>query len=130
MALTAQVAALARDRRVDGDPAACQRPGLDDARELVPDHERRGEPAVADPALLEPVQVGAADADGLHAHKALARARLGRRLVAEADVAGAVEAGDPHQRVRLSVTPAADTCSSPSWISASRPAASASPPTM
>ena len=79
MALTAEVAALARDRRVDGDAAARQRAGLDDARELVPDHERRGEAAVADPALLEPVQVGAADADRLHPHQALARARLGRR---------------------------------------------------
>ena len=132
MALAAQVAALARDRRVDGHAPAGQRPLLHDARELVPDHERRGQPRVADRALLEPVQVGAADADGLHADEALPRFRSRRRLVAQPHVAHAVEARDPHgSRVRVSEAPSSVTCSSPSWMSPRRAAASpAALPTM
>ena len=133
MALAAQIAVLARDRRVDGDAAAGQRAGLDNARELVPDHQRGVQARVSDRALVEPVQVGSADADGLDAHERLARPRLGLRLVGHAQVADAVEARDAHQRPRVRVkdAPSRETCSSPSWISARRPAASlSSPPTM
>ncbi len=87
MTLEAARANAARERRVDGDAPPVERPALDDAGELVPGHHRPREPRAADAAVLEPVQVRAAEADGLHAHEALARARLGHGLVGDAHVA-------------------------------------------
>jgi hypothetical protein len=97
IALEAARAAPAVQRRVDRDAAPVERAALDDARELVTDDERAGEPRVADPALLVPVQVGAAQPDGLDAHQALVRARLAYGLVGHADVAGAVQPGGTAQ---------------------------------
>ena len=49
------------------------RPRLDHADELVTEDERPRQDDVADPALAEPVQVGAAQADGGDAHEHLVR---------------------------------------------------------
>jgi hypothetical protein len=77
---------------------AGSRTSFDDADELVPEHERLREDGVADPRLLEPVPVGAAQADGGHAHEHLAGCCSRRRLVVQAKVAGAVKAKHLHDR--------------------------------
>jgi hypothetical protein len=102
VALEAARAVAAVQRGVDRDAAPVERAALDHAGELVADHERAGEPRVADPALLVPVQVGAAEADGLDVDEALVRARIAHGLVGKPDVSGAVQAGD---RAQLTSSP-------------------------
>ena len=94
MALQAALAVPAVQRGVDGDAAAVERAALDDARELVADHERVPELRVPDAGLLVPVQVRAADAHGRDAHQALTVADRGHGLPGDAHIAGAVQAGD------------------------------------
>ena len=65
---------------------------------LVAEDERAREDGVADPGLVVPVQVGAADADRGHPDQCLARPRDRGGLVGEPEVAGAVEAERPHRR--------------------------------
>ena len=89
-----RVAVPAVQRGIDRDPHAVERAALDHAGELVADHERVRELGVADAALLEPVQVRAADPDGLDPHQALLRPRRWHGLLGEAQVAGPVEARD------------------------------------
>jgi hypothetical protein len=84
------------NRRVDGDALARARPALDDADELVPEHERLREDGVADARFLEPVPVGAAQADGGHAHEHLAGSGRRRRLVVQAEIACGVQAEHLH----------------------------------
>ncbi len=66
----------------------------DDAAELVAEHERTLEPGVADRALPVPMQIRAAQADRGHPQEHLVRAARGHRLGADAEVAGAMEAGN------------------------------------
>jgi hypothetical protein len=87
VALEAGQAAPAVDGRVDRGEAAVRRA----ARELVAGHERPRDPRAADAALLEPVQVGAAQPDGRDAHQRLALRRRGHGLVVQTHVACAVE---------------------------------------
>ena len=94
VAFEAALADAARQRRVDGDPPPVERSPLDDPRELVAGDDRRGQPRVADPALLEPVQVRSAQAHGLHAHQALPRPGLAHGLVGDAHVARPVQSRD------------------------------------
>jgi hypothetical protein len=54
---TAQVAVLTGDGRVDRHALAVPRAALDNARHLVPDHQRLDQPGVADAGLGVPVQV-------------------------------------------------------------------------
>ena len=98
MALEAALAASAGERRIDGDAPAVERTALDDARELVADHERLREARVADAALLVPVQVGAAEPDRLDAHEALPRAGRLHRLLRNAHVTDAVHTSDRAER--------------------------------
>ena len=92
MALEAERAALARDRGLDRHEAAVLGP----ARHLVAGHDRPRDPAAADAALLEPVEVRSAEADRLDADEHLAGAGRRALLVVEADVAKAVQSGDAH----------------------------------
>ena len=92
MAVAAERAGLARDGRVDRDPPSVLR----DPRELVAEHERSREPRLADPALAEPVQVGAAEADRGDAHERLAVARLRALFLVQAQVARRVQAQRAH----------------------------------
>ena len=64
---------------------------------LVAEDERTREDGVADPGLVVPVKVGAADADRRHADQRLARAGDRGGLVREPEVAGAVEAERLHR---------------------------------
>jgi hypothetical protein len=94
MALQAALAVPAVQCGVDGDAAAVERAALDHARELVADDQRVCELRVADPALVVPMQVRAADPHGLHAHQALPRAGRRPRLVGDAQVAHPVQPRD------------------------------------
>ena len=89
-------AAAARHRRVEHDALARARPLRDDAGELVAEDERLAQHRVADPALEEPVPVGAAETDAADAHEHLARLRLGVRLVVQPQLAGGVQAQRLH----------------------------------
>ncbi len=93
----ARLANAAGVGRVDRDALACPRSGLDRRHELVAEHERPSHRGIADRALGEPVPVGAAQADGLHAQEQLALARLGRLFVAEAKVADTVQPEGLHR---------------------------------
>ena len=90
--------------RVDGDASAVERSALDDAGELVPEHERLGQPGIPDAALAEPVQIGSAQADGRHADQTLAVGRRRWGLVGDADVTETVQPGNPHDRLTDSPT--------------------------
>ena len=90
-------AAAARHGRIEDHPLARARTGFDGADELVPEDERLRQDGVADRALDEPVPVGAAEADRRHANEQLALARLGRRLLVQAKVAGAVQSQRLHR---------------------------------
>ena len=59
--------------RINCHPFALTRTVGNHAGELVPEHERVAQFCIADAGLTEPVQVRAADADGLHAYQRLAR---------------------------------------------------------
>ena len=83
----AERAPSARHRRVEHDALARARPLLDDARELVAEDERLAQHRVADPALEEPVPVGAAQPDAADAHEHLTGLRLGVGLVVQPQLA-------------------------------------------
>ena len=87
----------ARDRGVEGNPLACPRPRLDHADELVAENERLRQDDVADPALVEPVQVGAAKPDGGHAHEDLVFAGRRHRLLVQPKIAPVVKAERDHR---------------------------------
>jgi hypothetical protein len=91
VAALAQVAAVARDGRVDRDADAVERAALDDAGHLVPADERAGDLGVADAALLVPVQVRPADPDRGDPHQALALGHLRHRILGQTQVVRAVE---------------------------------------
>jgi hypothetical protein len=93
----ARRAPAARVRGIERDAFTRTRPVRHRADELVPEHERVIEHRVSDAALREPVQVGAAEADGGHAQEQLARRGLGRRLVVQAQVALVVETKRDHR---------------------------------
>jgi hypothetical protein len=94
----ADAAAAARHGWVERHALAGALAGLDRPHELVAEDEGPVEHRVPDPALQEPVPVGPAEADGGHAHENFAVAWLGRGLVVEPEVAGAVEAKGLHER--------------------------------
>ena len=93
-----EIARAARDGGIDGDAFALARPGDDDARELVPEHERMLEPGVADAALEQPVTVRAAETHGGDAHEHLPRRRRRVRLVVQPRLVRPVQPERP-QRV-------------------------------
>jgi hypothetical protein len=78
-------AATARYSRINGHAIAGAPTGLDRADEFVTQDERLRQNSVADPALAEPVPVGAAEADGGHAQEELAVARCRRRLLVQTE---------------------------------------------
>jgi hypothetical protein len=93
----AGLADAARDGRVDRDPDAVVRSAADHARHLVTQHERAGHHGVADPALGEPVQVGAADPDRGHLDQPVVGTRRFRPVLGvHPHVPGAVQPGHPH----------------------------------
>ena len=79
------------------DALARARAVLDHGHRLVAEHERALEDRVADRALGEPVQVGAAEPDRRDAQHHLVGPRLAHRLVVHADVADVVEAERDHR---------------------------------
>ena len=93
-----EIARAARDRGIDGDALALARAGGDDARELVPEHERSLELGVADAALEQPVTVRAAETHGGDADEHLARRGRRVRLVVQSQLARPVQPERP-QRV-------------------------------
>jgi hypothetical protein len=62
----------------------------------VPEHKWPREDGVADAGLVEPVPVGAAQADGGYAHEDFACSGVGRRLVVKTKVVDAVESENLH----------------------------------
>ena len=94
----ADIARAARNGGIDGNALALTPAGGDDARELVPEHERMLEPGVADATLEQPVPVRAAEAHGGHAHEHLPRRRRRVRLVIQPKVVRPVQPERP-QRV-------------------------------
>ncbi len=92
MPFEAERAALARDRGLDRD----EPPVLGSPGHLVAGHDRAGDPVAPYPALLEPVEVRAAEADGLDAKEHLAGAGLRALLLVDPDVAKTVQAGGAH----------------------------------
>jgi hypothetical protein len=94
-------------RRVDRDLVADRdarhrgaEPG-DHARCLVAGDQRLAHRERADPAVLEVVQVGAADAAGAELQLDVVRAELGRCFLLEAQVPGGVDAGGNRHGVLL-----------------------------
>ncbi len=85
------------DRRVEGNPLARPRSRLDHADELVAENERPRQDDVADGALVEPVQIGAAEPDGSDAHENLVVTRRRHRLLVESQVALVVKAQRDHR---------------------------------
>ena len=101
MALEAERAVPARDRGLDRhEPAVLGAPG-----HLVAGHDRPRRGAVAaDPALLEPVEVRAAEADRLDAHERLAGAAASGRSSSWIRTSpDAVQAGGAHLLLLLAV---------------------------
>ena len=80
----------ARHGRVEHDALACARSLLDDSGELVAEDERFAQHRVSDPALEEPVPVGATQADTPDAREHLPRLRLGVRLLVQPQLADAM----------------------------------------
>ena len=99
VALQALLAPPARERGIHRDPPPVVGPALDDPGELVPEHQGTRQAGVANAALREPVQVGAAQPDRRHAHQALARARGRQGLVGDPDVSHTVQPRDLHDCV-------------------------------
>ena len=93
----ARRAAAARDRGVERNPLTRPRSRLDHADELVAEDERPGQNDIADGALVEPVQIGAAEPDGGDAHEDLVVARRRHRLLVEPQVALVMEAQRDHR---------------------------------
>ena len=89
------LAHAARDCGIDGNAFALTRAGRDDARELVPEHERVLELGVADAALEQPVTVRAAETDGGDAHEHLSRRRRRVRLVVQPQLVRPVQPERP-----------------------------------
>src|SRR5262245_39012937 len=94
VAAPARLTPFARDRRIHGNATAVQLAALHDSGELVSQNEWPGEPGVADLALTEPVQVGAAEPDRRDADEALAVAGHRNRLAHKAYVTGCEETSD------------------------------------
>ena len=101
VALAAAPARPVRDRGVDGHPLTAARAVHDHPGRLVAQHQRVIQRRVADAALVPPVQIRAADADGRDPHQALSRAGHRHRLVRHAQVSDRVQPGSPHLVLRL-----------------------------
>jgi hypothetical protein len=101
VALAAEPAGPVRDSRVDGHPLTAPVAFLDHARRFVAQDQRVIQGRVADPALVPPVQVRAADADGRDPHQALSRPGNRHRLVGQAQVCDRVQPGNPHLVLRF-----------------------------
>ena len=76
--------------RLDDDALAFARTRHDDAAHLVAEHQRLVHLRVADAAVLVPVEVGAAEADGGDADELLTGSGDGLRFMVDTDVVGAV----------------------------------------
>ncbi len=101
VALAAGPAGPVRDSRVDGHPLTAPRAFLDHPGRFVAQHQRVIQGRVADPALVPPVQVRAADADGRDPDQALSGPGYRHRLVGQAQIRDRVQPGNPHLVLRL-----------------------------
>jgi hypothetical protein len=86
----------ARVGRLDDDAFAGSRTGHDDAAHLVAQHERLHDPCLTDAAVLIPVEVGAAQADGGDADELLSGRGDGLWFLVDTDVGGAVQSKHFH----------------------------------
>jgi hypothetical protein len=87
----AERAAAAGNGRIEHDALAATGTARDHAGELMAEDERAVEHRVADPALEEPVTVGAAETDSADAHENLPRLRLRVRLFVHSELAGRMQ---------------------------------------
>ena len=94
----AEIARAARNGGIDGNTFALASARDDDARELVPEHQRMLEPGVADAALEQPVPIRAAETHGGDAHEHLPRRGRRVRLVVQPRLVRPVQPERP-QRV-------------------------------
>jgi hypothetical protein len=92
----AQLAAVARNRRVDGHSLTGTGTRVDDAGELVSEDERSGKRCVSDLALEIPVAIGSTQADGEDTDESLAVPRFGIVLLVKTQVAWPVKADGSH----------------------------------
>ena len=96
---------VARDRRVDGHELPGPVTARDDPGKLMPEHERRRNPAVTDRPLGEPVEVRPADPDRRDAHELFVGAGRRLGLVMETKVTRAVETKSLDLRASLIARP-------------------------
>jgi hypothetical protein len=101
IAFAAPLADIARDGRVDRHTLPIEGATLHRATELVAEYEWPAEPRVADPSLVEPVQVRPAKADGAHSHQRLSRPRCGVGFVEEVNVTHPGQPGGLHSYLAL-----------------------------
>jgi hypothetical protein len=90
MAFLAEIAGLAGNPRIHRHALPAPLAAGDHAGALVPQDQGLRDPALADATFQKPVNVGAADAHGGHAHQRLAGAGHRRRLLVLAQVPRAV----------------------------------------
>jgi hypothetical protein len=96
VAFSAPLARVARIGRVHSNPLAVERAALNRPSKLVAKHEGLDKQGVTDAALGEPVEVGAANADRRHTHKALSWAWFWARLVQYLDDPGPFQPDNFH----------------------------------
>jgi hypothetical protein len=101
VALAAPLADIVRDSGVDRHTLAVKDAALHRPAELVAEYERPGEQRVADPSLVEPVQVGPAEADGPNAHQGLSWPRRRVGFIEEVDLTHPGQLGGLHSYLAL-----------------------------
>jgi hypothetical protein len=100
----AHPAAATRDGGIEHDPLTGPPTRLDDAPELVAEHERRAEHSVSDPAFDHPMPVGTAEPDRRDAYQQLTLERSGIRLLVQTQLPGSVQSQSLHHRTSVTFT--------------------------